>query len=97
MTSLEKVKTDIEKSVIKFMNVVSEHAYDFVHLYARRNGMLQSPEEQQAMKQTLEIIRLAMKDGQLSKIDGLHQEIFSAIKDLVDVPLEKQKKQSTKA
>jgi len=75
MSTRIQLNTTIERNVHKLVETIAEHMYDFTHLFARRNGLLQSPEEQEIMKKTLEIAKTAIKDGLMTKIDLFNRNI----------------------
>lgn len=84
MSTKIQLSTTIERSVHKLVDEIAEHTYDFTHLYARRNGVLQTPEEQAVMKKTLEIVKTAIKDGLMTKVDFFNNNIQKGLDAFVE-------------
>lgn len=71
-----KFDTAIEKEVHRLIRDIREHMYDFTHLYVRRNGIeLDRP----TMEKVLEIVKLAIDDGELSKIGMFHERMKNVV------------------
>jgi len=75
-----KLKMSIERAVSKLIEQISEHVIDFTYLYSRRNGIELDPNQ---LKQTLEIVKLGIKDGFLTKIDLLNSDIQKSLNEFV--------------
>jgi len=71
---MNRAKLDmvIEREVHKFVRDIREHAYDFTHLFIRRNGI---EVDHAQVEKILEIVKLAIDDGELSKINMFHERI----------------------
>jgi CO dehydrogenase/acetyl-CoA synthase beta subunit len=82
----QKLETVIEQKTHKLVNHIAEHVYDFVHLYTRRQQMLQSPEEQAAMEQVLGVVKLAISDGFMTKVDLYQKDISASLEDFLTQP-----------
>lgn len=85
-----KLQTSIERSIHKLVDNVAEHTYDFVHIYVRRNHIDLEPNQ---LKATLEIVKIAIKDGFLTKLDFFNADIQKALDDytLEESPLDGKK------
>ena len=68
--------TAIEREVHRYVHMISEHVYDFTHLYCRRNGMQIDPDQ---MKALLAVVQTAIKDGEMSKADFFKEGISKAL------------------
>lgn len=76
MTTRHELESAIEKEVHKLMYKVSDHVHDFVNLYVRRNNI---PVDNDQMKKILELVKIAIQDGQLKQIDFFHEGIKKVI------------------
>lgn len=70
------LQTAIERSVHKLVDQIAEHTYDFVNISVRRQKLELDPEQ---LKVTLGIVKLAIKDGFLTKVDFFNSEIQKAM------------------
>ena len=76
MANRTELETAIEREVHKLVFRISEHTYDFVNLYVRRNNL---PIDSAQMQEILKIVKIAMQDGELKQIDFFHQGIREAL------------------
>jgi ribosome-associated toxin RatA of RatAB toxin-antitoxin module len=85
-----KLQTAIERSIHKLVDEVAEHTYDFVNIYIRRNKIELDPNQ---LKVTLDIVKIAIKDGFLTKLDFFNANIQKALDDytLEESPLDGKK------
>ena len=81
MANRAELETAIEREVHNLVFKVSEHVYDFVNLYVRRNNL---PIDHAQMQEVLKIVKMAIQDGELRQVDFFHQ----GIKKVLDETLE---------
>lgn len=67
-----KLDTVIEKEVHTLVRNIREHMYDFTHLYIRRNNI---PLDHAQVEEVLKIAKLAVDDGEMSKIGMFHEKL----------------------
>jgi hypothetical protein len=73
-----QLNTKIERALHKLINIISEHVYDFTHVYfMRRKEEIDRP----TMERVLEVVKLAIADGFQSKIGIFNKEIDQALKE----------------
>jgi predicted solute-binding protein len=76
MTDRVKLETAIEREVHNLVFKISEHVYDFVNLYVRKNNL---PIDHDQMKAILQIVKMGVQDGELKQIDFFHRAIKDAL------------------
>jgi hypothetical protein len=76
MSNRVALETAIEKEVHNLIFKINEHVYDFVNLYVRKNNI---PVDNEQMKTILQIVKMAIQDGELKQIDFFHKAIKEAL------------------
>jgi F0F1-type ATP synthase gamma subunit len=76
MSNRTELESSIEREVHKLVSKISDHTYDFVNTYVRRNNV---PVEYPQMEEILKIVKMAIADGHLKQVDFFHEGIKSTL------------------
>ncbi len=76
MMNRNQLETEIEKQTHKFVSKIREHTYDFTHIYAMRNKL---GIDKAVLEQVLGIVRTAINDGFMSKVDDFKKDIQKSL------------------
>lgn len=75
-----KLDTAIEKELHKLIGRISEHMWDFTHVYLRKNGM---EVEKYQLESILNVAKLGIMDGFQRQVNFFHEGIKANLDNLI--------------